>query len=279
MATGQNRKRNSKRRRTDFRALWGGLFRRNEVQGDDVTHGTLYDTEGEDAEDKGERAVSRLRRIWAHIGVWKLVAAIVFFLFICPLTCVTVRMWQPQDISDIEGYNDNIPSRNLTRLICNKTAAGEPIIIREDDVNRYLRDTCCIKQDGFFSIFAEARGMAFRFHEGYAEFIIERAFGPLTRQTTTVNITCYIETVNGQPELKAELHGGEPVFGSVPRGGSIGKVAIPQRHIVILQPALESLRDCYPEIRDALKQHLYCPVFKEGRVELHPYQYQQANTN
>ena len=83
MATGENRKRNSKRRRSDFRTLWGGLFRRNEVQGDDVTHGTLYDTEGEDAEDNGDRAVSRLRRIWAHIGIWKLVAAIVFLLFIC----------------------------------------------------------------------------------------------------------------------------------------------------------------------------------------------------
>lgn len=278
MASTENRRRNSKRQYTNFRALWGGLFQRIKP-GNDVTHGTLYEHAGDDDAQDGSGEASLLRRVLERISIWKFIASLLFFFFVGSLAVVAFRMWQPQDISDIEGYGDKIPSRNLTRLICNKTEAGESIIIREDDINRYLRDTCRMSQDGFFSIFAECRGVAFRFHKGYAELVIERGFGPLSSQTTTVNISFETELVNGQPHLRAKLHGGPPILGSMPRGGSIGKVAIPQRHIVILQPALESLRDCYPEIRDAIEQHGYCPYFEEGRVELHPYTFQQTTSD
>ena len=278
MATGGNRRRNSNKRRTDFRAFWGSLFHK-EKPTDDVGNVSLYEEEAEDADADNEKVPNLWQRIVEHICVWKLIAGLIFAFFVGFLALMVIWMWQPQDISDIEGYKDNIASRNLTRLICNKTAQGEPIIIREDDVNRCLRDTCSMKQDGFFSIFAECRGVAFRFHKGYAEFVIERGFGPLTTQTTTVNISFHYEFVNGQPKLCAKLHGGAPIMGSMPRGGSIGSMPIPQRHIIILQPALESLRDCYPEIRDAVEKHGYCPFFEEGRVELRPYTSQQTNTD
>lgn len=277
MALSENRRRNSKRKHASFRALWGGLFHKT-PPGDDVTHGTLFDNTGEDEVRNGESQSSLLHRVLSRINPWKLLALLLYILFIGSLIIFTAKMWRAQDISDIEGYGDNVPSRNLTRLICNKTALGEPIIIREDDVNRYLRDTCRMKQDGFFSIFAECHGVAFRFHKGYAEFIIDRGFGPLTRHTATVNITFNTEMVDGQPQLCAKLHGGEPIMGSMPRGGSMGHVPIPQRHIVLLQPALESLRDCYPEIRDAVIKHGYCLHFEDGRVELHPYHSQQTHS-
>ena len=278
MAGGGNRRRNSNKKRTDFRAFWGSLFHK-EAPGDDVSSVSLYDEAANDADASDEKEHPLWQRLLERVCVWKLIAALIFAAFTGFLALLVIWMWQPQDISDIEGYKDNVPSRNLTRLICNKTAQGENIVIREDDVNRYLRDTCYMKQDGFFSIFAEGRGIAFRFHKGYAEFVIERGFGPLIAQTTTVNITFHYEHINGQPKLCAKLHGGEPIMGSMPRGGSIGNMPIPQRHIILLQPALESLRDCYPEIRDAIEKHGYCPYFEEGRVELRPYTSQQIITD
>lgn len=279
MAAGENRRRNSKRHRKDLRALWGSLFRRDDdIEGDDMTHGTLYEPEEDDIGAEHADGFTRLRQIWAHVSLWKLAALVLFILLVGTLFIGVWRMWRPQDLSDIRGYRDSVPSRNLTRLICNKTAVGEPIIIREDDVNRYLRDTCCIKQDGFFSIFAEARGVAFRFHKGYAELVIERSFGPICTQTTTVNISFYVEMADGRPQLKVSLHGGEPIWGSIPRGGSIGRMAIPQKHIIVLQPALESLLACYPDIKNAVEQHGYCPYFEDGRVELRPYPSPQTTT-
>lgn len=272
MASGGNRRRNRKRRHKSLRALWGSLFRRNtDTEGDDVTHGTLYENDEDEIAGDATDRFSRFKQIWVQISLWKLIAGVLFVILVGSLFITVYRMWSSQDISDIEGFHDNVPSRNLARIICTKTAVGEPIIIREDDVNRYLRDTCCIKQDGFFSIFAEARGVAFRFHKGYAELVIERAFGPLSPQVTTVNISFEVEITDGQPHLKAHLRGGDPIWGSIPRGGSIGSMAIPQKHIVVLQPALESLLACYPEIRDAIIKHGYCPYFEEGRVELRPY--------
>lgn len=273
MASGENRRRNRRRRHKDWSALWGAFFQRaNKVEDEAVTHGTLYENDEDEIAGNATDRFSRLKQIWVQVSMWKLTAYVLFVLLVGTLFITVYRMWSSQDISDIEGFHDNTASKNLTRLICDRTAKGEPIIIREDDVNRYLRDTCCIKQDGFFSIFAETRGVAFRFHKGYAEFVIERAFGPLSPQTTTVNISFAVETTDGHPQLKAHLRGGEPIWGSIPRGGSIGSLPIPQKHIVILKPALESLLACYPEIQEAILKHGYCPYFEDGHVELRPYQ-------
>ena len=164
MAGGGNRRRNSNKKRTDFRAFWGSLFHK-EAPGDDVSNVSLYDEAANEADASDEKEHPLWQRLLERVCVWKLIAALIFAAFTGFLALLVIWMWQPQDISDIEGYKDNVPSRNLTRLICNKTAQGENIVIREDDVNRYLRDTCYMKQDGFFSIFAEGRGIAFRFHK------------------------------------------------------------------------------------------------------------------
>ena len=63
----------------------------------------------------------------------------------------------------------------------------------------------------------------------------------------------------------------------MPRGGKIGQVGVPQRHIEMLKPALETLLDCYPEMVQIVEEYGYCPYFTkgnngaEGRVRLQPY--------
>lgn len=273
MPSEQNRRRKKKKKLTEFRELWGSLFTKNR-QEENLTQATIYSPvmdDGEEEEETPARA-SLFRRLWMLSNFWALMALLLFVAFIITMVVITVRMWLPQDLSDIEGYDDTLPSRNLERLICRKAPLREVIVIPEADVNRYLRDTCRIRQDGFFSIFSQGHGIAVRFHDGYAELIIDRVFGRDTHQTTAVNISFTREVKDEDaPELHVALRGGKPIFGTIHRGGRIGKLAIPQRHIVILQPALETLKSSYPAICDVLLENGYCPFFEEGRVVLRPY--------
>lgn len=252
--------------------MWGSLFTKNR-QEENLTQATIYSPVLEDGEEEQETpgSGSLFRKLWMLSNFWAMMALLLFVTFIITMIVITVRMWQPQDLSDIEGYNDTIPSRNLERLICRKAPLREVIVIPEADINRYLRDTCRIRQDGFFSIFSQGHGIAFRFHDGYAELIIDRVFGHDSHQTTAVNISFTREVTDEQPKLNVALRGGSPIFGTIHRGGRIGKLAVPQRHITILQPALESLKGSYPAICEVLLDNGYCPFFEEGRVVLRPY--------
>ena len=272
MPSEQNRRRRKKKKLTEFRELWGSLFTKNR-QEENLTQATIYSPVLEDGEEEQETpgSGSLFRKLWMLSNFWAMMALLLFVTFIITMIVITVRMWQPQDLSDIEGYNDTIPSRNLERLICRKAPLREVIVIPEADINRYLRDTCRIRQDGFFSIFSQGHGIAFRFHDGYAELIIDRVFGHDSHQTTAVNISFTREVTDEQPKLNVALRGGSPIFGTIHRGGRIGKLAIPQRHITILQPALESLKGSYPAICEVLLDNGYCPFFEEGRVVLRPY--------
>lgn len=243
-----------------------------------MTHGTLFDAAAGMEEEEATRlagAKGILKDIWARISIWIVIAVVLFVTFVGTLLILTWRMWQPQDLSDIAGYKDNVASRDLDLLINTKTAAREEIVITEAELNRYLRDNTRIRQDGIFSIITHANGVAVRVHDGYAELIIERIIGADFRQTTSVHLHFYQKEKDGKVELCLEYRGGEPVMmGSSPRGGSIGKMGIPQRHIVMLQPSLETLRDCYPGIRDAILKNDYCPYFEEGRIILRPFSQQ-----
>lgn len=267
----QNRKRRRKQQKGDLLSLWGGFFQKRS-RANDITHGTLFNAEpDEDTPDKERNLRTMLRELWVNVSIWRLLAAIHFILFIVILLVLTIRMWQPQELQDIEGYGDKVESVKLAHIIKKGIERGDTIVITEAQINRYLRDTCRLQQDGFFSIFSQGHGVALRLHNGYAEVVIDRIIGAGTHQTTSVFVTIRQELKDGKPTLRAELHGGDPIFGSIPRGGTIGRIPIPQRHIIILQPALESLRDTYPDIRDAILNNGYCPEFEDGRIILRPF--------
>ena len=96
-------------------------------------------------------------------------------------------------------------------------------------------------------------------------------------QTTSVNMTFHRHIEHGRPVIGVEFRGGEPLMGNMPRGGRIGTVGIPQKHIQVMQPALKTLLACYPEIMKAVEDFGYCPIFEketptaEGRITLIPY--------
>lgn len=273
MGTTQNRKRKRRTRRPDSGSLWGFLFHK-ETPPNDITRGTLYSGPGED-EDAPAQRPGFLSELWERFNLWSTVAGVLFLSFIAIMLYGVVRMWQPQALNDIAGYNDKVAAKDLSVLI--KNANGAVISFTEGDLNRYLRDTCRMQQTGIFSIFANAQGIAVRIHNGYAEFIVDRLVGVNMHQTTSVNMTFHRHIEHGRPVIGVEFRGGEPLMGNMPRGGRIGTVGIPQKHIQVMQPALKTLLACYPEIMKAVEDFGYCPIFEketptaEGRITLIPY--------
>lgn len=274
MATGVNRKRSKKKTNTD-RSLWGSLFRPQENK-DDFMRRSFF-SQGEEAyEDDADEAPSNLlASLWKSINVWSVTAVCIFLAFTLVLTVFLLRMWMPQDLSDIAGYRDNGRARDLESLIT--SANGAPVTITEAELNRYLRDTCRMRQTGIFSIIASGQGVAVRIHDGYVELVLDRLLGSNIHQTTSVNLTFRQENKLGRPELLVDFKGGNPIAGSLPRGGTIGSVAVPQRHISMLRPALETLLSCYPRIAETVEHYHYCPLFSQGKngqdscVHLVPY--------
>lgn len=279
MARIGNRKRTHKSKEPEGRSLWGSLFNKDAEgeEGEDFTHATTYSPHGDDEEDEElpeESFLASLRRKLRHsFNFWTLVSVSLFLSFTLLLLLLLVKLWVPQDLSDIAGYNDTAAARDLTALIRN--ANGAPVSITEAELNRYLRDTCRMRQTGIFSIITHCQGMAVRIHNGYAELVFDRLMGANMHQTTAVYLTFTQENHLGSPDLKVELRGGEPLLGSMPNGGSIGSVALPQRHVLMLRPALESFITCYPDIAELVREHHYCPVFtadgKDRRLTLIPY--------
>lgn len=268
MANAENRRR-KKDRSAQEDSPWGSLMQHG-------SDGRSQEFDPERPDFEAEEEVSGgWREMWRHFSIWSLLAALLFLLFTGGLMLMVVNMWTPQDMHDIAGYTDKGTARDL--LVALRNANGSEVLITEGELNRYLRDTCRLRQTGIFSVLAHAQGAAVRIHDGYAELIIDRVLSTHFHQTTAVHLCFEREIDHGRPKLRVEFRGGESIMGSLPRGGKIGRVGVPQRFIQMLRPALETMLDCYPDIIDIIDRVGYRPEFfcgrngQEGYMRLVPY--------
>ncbi len=259
----ENRRRNRKKKEPGaaFRNTWGSLFVKKE-RGEEFSRNSSFFTPQDDEEEGELPRTSLLRELWQRFNFWSVVATALFLLFTAILALLVVRMWTPQPLRDIDGFADKGRGNDLSMAI--NQANGAEIVFTEGEINRYLRDTCRMRQTGLFSIIAHAQGVVVRIHDGYAELIIDRLLGANIHQTTAVHISFNQKVEHGRPVLRADFRGGSPILGNMPRGGRIGLLAVPERHIQMLQPALETLLTCYPDITQAVEEHGYLPVFTKG---------------
>lgn len=276
MATAENRKRKRDRKPKQEDSPWGSLL--FDVENSPSATMPPPPAAYEDASlptPPEESAPGVWRRLWHLFSFWALMATLLFLAFTGSLAWLVVQMWTPQDMRDIAGYTDKGAAKDL--LVALRNANGAEIIFTEGELNRYLRDTCRLRQTGIFSIIAHAQGVAVRIHEGYAELIIDRVLSTHFHQTTAVNLTFERQMEHGHTKLHIEFRGGPPLLGSLPCGGRIGRIGIPQRFIRVLHPALDTLQDCYPDIVDIIETAGYHPTFhsgkdgREGYVRLTPY--------
>ena len=224
----------------------------------------MTDLGGEDeATESATASEEGLRAVWIHLNVWSILASLLFLLFTGGMAYAVVQMWRPQELGDIAGYEDRGNPKDLTLAL--KNAGGAEISFTEGEINRYLRDTCRMRQGGIFSLIAHENGLAVRLHDGYAALIIDRVLSTHLHQTTAVNLSFAREQVNGTPRLRVDFRGGKPLLNSLPRGGEIGHVGLPQRYMEMLRPALRTLMESYTEFVSLVQQHGYYPEFTRSR--------------
>ncbi len=261
MAENRRRNRKKKLQGAGFRSPWGSLLAKKEKKEEFTPNSSFYTPE--EGEDEGDsRRPSLLLILWQRFNFWSTLAALLFLVFTVTLALFVVRLWTPQSLRDMAGFADKGRGQDLV-LALNK-ANGSEIVFTEGEINRYLRDTCRMRQTGIFSIIAHAQGVGVRIHNGYVELVIDRLLGANIHQTTSVHLTFTQRVEHGHPVLSVEFKGGTPILGNMPRGGSIGCQPVPERHIRMLQPALETLMACYPDITQALEEHGYLPQFTKG---------------
>ncbi len=90
--------------------------------------------------------------------------------------------FDPQDLSDIEGYqkdrNDSplplLGGRNLGTVLENAVKNKHGVRITEEEINNYIRRTLKFEQEGWFKSFVTSRGVWVRLEEDVIEVIIER---------------------------------------------------------------------------------------------------------
>ncbi len=261
MAHSGNRKRT--KRIANDNPLYGDLFHgKLDAQGVDIPTGGVYQQHPEEPEPREPVASGEEPSFWRSINGWHLTTCTIFLIFTAFLYWLAISMWVPQDMRDIAGYTDKGAARDLTAILRN--ANGGEVVFTEAEINRYLRDTCRMRQTGVMAILSHSEGVALRIHDGYCEFIIDRLIGSNLHQTTSVYLTFRRVTERGRQTVRMDICGGEPMLGGSPRGGRIGRVDFPQQYMRMLQPPLETLTTCYKDFFDIIHEHGYFPTFTKG---------------
>lgn len=260
-------KRRKKKQRSDAYSPWGSLFSKEQAE-ESPANRSFFSPVGEEDSEEDESTPGLATQIWRRFNFLSLLATFLFLAFTCFLYFALLRLWTPQDMTDIAGYRDQGSVTDIKAKLIN--ANGQQISFTEEEINRYLAKQSRAQQTGFFSIVAHAQGAAFRIHDGYAELVIDRIIGSNLHHTTSVNISITRQEQHGVNSLKVEIRGDQPIMESVPNGGRIGQVRVPPRCTQMLQPALESLLACHPDIVRAVQEHQYLPVFTKGKVTFVP---------
>ena len=262
MASGNNRRRTT--RTAKDRQLWGNLFGTGADADEDISRTSFYRNPAEEpepgttpADEPGEP-----RSPWRGINAWAACATGIFLLFTACIYWLVISMWVPQDMQDIAGYTDKGAARDLAAILRN--ANGGEVAFTEAEINRYLRDTCRMRQTGIMALLSHSEGVAMRIHDGYCEIIIDRIIGSNLHQTTSVYLTFHRINDHGRQVVRADFSGGAPMLGSTPRGGRIGCVELPQHCMRMLQPSIETLQGCYADLFRIFHEHGYYPTFAKG---------------
>lgn len=274
MAAAVNRRRKRKGGRSG-NSPWGSLFAKGELEESTPQRGFFPRTDDEEErESEGSRSI--VHAVWQRFNFLSLLATFLFLSFTCFLYYALFRLWKPQEMTDIAGYRDQGSVTDIKAKLIN--ANGAEISFSEEEINRYLAKNSRARQTGIFSIIAHAQGAAFRFHNGYAELVIDRIIGSNLHNTTSVYITIERTENHGVHSLSVALRGGEPIMESVPEGGRIGQVRVPPRCTQMLQPALNSLMACHPDIVKTIMEQDYLPVFSEDKVTFLPHDTETLNS-
>ena len=185
---------------------------------------------------------------------------------------VVYQTWLPQDLSDLPGYRQADVAPNIPELLRQANKKNAALTLTESDVNRYLASTLKASQNGILSPLARPNGVGIRFHDNYMEIIIERRIGISTLQTVSMYITIVQEVAGNSslPVTRLEFCDSAEKNNVVSRGGTLGRLVVPQGYMIVLRPAFENLAHAYKDILDSIVDSGKIIRISEGRVDLLP---------
>lgn len=250
---------NRKRNRTAASRKSG--YTPKEVKFSDITED---ENQLDPAPDEKEHSISR------RVFVWGI--KILIFAILLTVAGLVYRAWTPQNLSDIAGYGEtetNPVVQNLPALLKKAQEGNYPLVLSEKDINLYLSNLLRAKQEGPMGVLARYKGVAVRLYDGYAEIIVVRTIGDKYEQTSSLYISPEsLETGDG-PVIVTD-YARPDLFGTIPIGGRIGKLPVPQGYLVLSQPAFVSMKEALePELEYLLDPHRPI-VIKRGRLEIQP---------
>lgn len=180
--------------------------------------------------------------------------------------------WEPQDMSDIEGYRQADAAPDIPNLLYKASKQNSTLTLSEADINRYLAKTLKISQQGISATVSRPHGVGIRLHDGFLEVVLERQIFDRFTQTISMYLTiqAIIDENSPHPQIRVDFAGGEPLHLNVLCGGKIGKVPVPQGYMILLRPALENLAQCYADFLTQLTDSGYSIVIKPHEIKLLP---------
>lgn len=162
-------------------------------------------------------------------------------LFLVLFVGLSVLTFQPQDLTDIDGYREGtepIPTGGSDFVSVLKEAErnGRKVVITEAEINEYLRRTISFKQTGTFEGYFQARGVWVRLREGEAEVILEREMPEGQRHT--ISMILKPEQTETDSGLNTAVHRTTGWWGRVKVWGGM---------LRLTQSSFQSLADEYEE--------------------------------
>lgn len=175
--------------------------------------------------------------------------SLIILMVVCSLGTAMFFVAQPQDLSDIGGYdpgtNGESP-RDLTAVLRASLERGHPLTLSETEINRWLGQTLAAKQGGPLAPHVSLDRVLVRLEDGLAEVIMKRtAFG----KPFTVSMFVKIEQTEskGRQRTIIQRHGGpySPDLAQPMRGGRFGRLVVPQGFLNFVIPGFSKLADAY----------------------------------
>ena len=181
----------------------------------------------------------------------------------CGFISAIYMILQPQNLSDIDGYESSASSsRNLQEVLSKAIEGNYSVTVTESEINQLLQNELVAKQGGLLSGEASVKRVLVRLKKDLAELIIVReVFG----HQLTVSMYFQIQQIEDENGIKTKihLHGGNFENPSVlPNiGGRFGKLSVPQGFLNAVVPD-------YIKIADALEPEIDLGFQKMARFEI-----------
>lgn len=196
-----------------------------------------------------------------HSAVLLFALILLIFLF----TAITLS-FLPQDLSDLEGRNEDgsstPPTRNLERVLENAASQDIKVTLTEEEINQWLSNQIDGTQEGVLKAQVKYRGSWVRLKEGSIDLIFEReAFNRTHTIAMNVEIEQLIEENN---QMSSNIKWS---------GGRLGQMPVMQGYLALVMSSYEELADVMkPEVKSlrTLLEGKALVKFEEGKVTFEP---------